>query len=50
MTSKFNPWGFPDSPLVKTMLFQSRGAEGMGSIPGRRTKIPRAAWCCPLTK
>ena len=47
MTPNFNPWGFPDSPLVKTMLFQSRDARGMGSIPGRGTKMPHAPWCCP---
>ena len=45
MTSKSNPWGFPDSPPVNTTLFQSRDAGGMGLIPGRGTKILHAAWC-----
>ena len=33
-------WDFPDGPVVKN---PSGNAGDMGSIPGQRTKIPRAA-------
>ena len=32
---------FPGSPVVRTPCFTY---EGPGSIPGRGTKIPQAAW------
>ena len=34
---------FPGSPVVKTCAFTERGK---GSIPGGRTKIWHAIWCC----
>ena len=36
---------FPAGSVVKTPRFHCRG--GVGLIPGRGTKIPRAAWCGP---
>ena len=32
---------FPGSPVVKTQPFN---ADGVGSVPGRGTKVPRALW------
>lgn len=34
-------WDFPGGAIVKTLHFYLRG---MGSIPGKGTKIPHAAW------
>ena len=34
-------WDFPGSPVVKT---SPSNAEGAGSIPGQRAKIPHALW------
>ena len=39
MDLEFNSRDFPDSPVVKTSLFN---AEDMGSIPDWGTKIPHA--------
>ena len=38
--TKFHPWNFPGSPVVKT---PPSNAEGTGSIPGRGAKIPHAS-------
>ena len=38
----WNLWEFPGGPGVRTPCFQCWGP---GSIPGRGTKIPQAAWC-----
>ena len=34
---------FPGGPVVRTWRFHCRD---LGSIPGRGTKIPQAAWLC----
>ena len=38
---------FPSGPVVKT---SSSSAEGMGSIPGQKAKIPHAAWHNKINK
>ena len=38
--TKFHPWNFPGSQVVKT---PPSNAEGTGSIPGQGAKIPHAS-------
>ena len=41
---KFQGWDSPADPAVSAPRFHCRGA---AQLPGRRTKSPHAATCCP---